>query len=121
MRCRHSVNNGHPRARRRRSLRRAGARREHFDQCCVWPGIKPDVEHIRRAGDSTGPTILFRLDIDHIILVIKLAHLTQELLKLPTAILTHFALKLSKRFIYRLLASECLTSASSRITRDSMT
>jgi hypothetical protein len=35
---------------------------------------------------------LFRLDIDHIILVIKLAHVTQELLKLPTAILTHSAL-----------------------------
>ena len=49
---------------------------------------------------------LFRLDIDHIILVIKLTQLTQELLKLPTAIFTHFALKLSKRFIYRLRRSE---------------
>jgi hypothetical protein len=48
---------------------------------------------------------LFRLDIDHIILVIKLAHLTQELLELLTAILAHFALKLSKRFIYRLTCS----------------
>jgi hypothetical protein len=48
---------------------------------------------------------LFRLDIDHIILVIKLAHLTQELLELLTAILAHFALKLSKRFIYRLRRS----------------
>jgi hypothetical protein len=44
---------------------------------------------------------LFRLDIDHIILVVKLAHLTQELLELAAAILTHFALKLSKRKIYR--------------------
>jgi len=49
---------------------------------------------------------LFRLDIDHIILVIKLAQLTQELLELATAFLTHFALKLSKRFIYRLGRSE---------------
>jgi hypothetical protein len=49
---------------------------------------------------------LFRLDIDHIILVIKLAHLTQELLELLTAILARFALKLSKRFIYRLYFSD---------------
>ena len=44
---------------------------------------------------------LFRLDIDPVlILIIKFAHLAQELLKLAAAILTHFALKLSKRFIY---------------------
>ena len=48
---------------------------------------------------------LFQLDIDHIILVIKLAYLTQELLELLTAILARFALKLSKRFIYRLRCS----------------
>jgi hypothetical protein len=45
---------------------------------------------------------LFRLDIDHVLILFIRAHLAQELLKLPTAFLTHFALKLSKRFIYRL-------------------
>jgi hypothetical protein len=44
---------------------------------------------------------LFLLDIDHIILVIKLAHLTQELLKLLTAILTHLALELIERLVDR--------------------
>ena len=59
---------------------------------------------------------LFRPDIDHIILVIKFAHLAQELLKLPTAILTHFAFNsASASSTVFGLASECLTSASSRI------
>jgi hypothetical protein len=49
---------------------------------------------------------LFRLDIDHALILFIRAHLTQELLKLPTAFLTHFALKLSKRFIDRLWLSE---------------
>jgi hypothetical protein len=57
---------------------------------------------------------LFRLDVDQIILVIKLAHLTQDLLKFPTAILTHFALKLSKRVIYRLGRSERMLNVRMR-------
>jgi hypothetical protein len=54
---------------------------------------------------------LFRLDVDHIILVIKLAQLTQELLELLTPILTHFALKVIKRFIYRPGRSERMFNA----------
>jgi hypothetical protein len=42
----------------------------------------------------------------HPVPILVLWHLTQELLKLPTALLTHFALKVSKRFINRLGLSE---------------
>ena len=44
---------------------------------------------------------LLRRDINHVPILV-LCHLTQELLKFPTAIFTHFALKLGKSFIYRL-------------------
>ena len=46
---------------------------------------------------------LFRLDIDHVLIF---GYLPQELLELATAFLTHFALKLSNRFIYRLWRGE---------------
>ena len=54
---------------------------------------------------------LFRRDIDRIPILV-LSPLTQELPKPPTAILTHFALKLSKRFIYRLWLGERMLNVS---------
>jgi hypothetical protein len=48
--------------------------------------VKASVDaSVREALERRVTLALFRLDIDHIILVIKIAHLTQELLKLPTA------------------------------------
>jgi hypothetical protein len=55
---------------------------------------------------------LFRLDIDHVLILI-FGHLAQEFLKLAAAFSAYPALQFCQRFI--------LTSASSLITRASMT
>jgi hypothetical protein len=58
---------------------------------------------------------LFRRDINHVlVLVIKLAHLTQELLKLPT-FLAYTAFKLGQRFVHRLGLGQLFVSGAGQL------
>ena len=72
------------------------------------PGLAPEFsQYVREiVYERRVRLALFRLDIDNVLILFIRAHLAQEFLKLAATFLTHFALKLSERFINRLWRGE---------------